>query len=76
MIDWLTLIFAAVAAVGSVVRVYQNFHFHCWHKKQAKKADEEIALIPARPVRGTRAPSPPPHAWWTPPLGARARSPW
>jgi hypothetical protein len=32
-----TLIFAAMAGVGSVVRVLQNYSFHKWHKKQAKK---------------------------------------
>ncbi len=37
MVDWLTLIFAAVAAVGSVVRVAQNERLWKWHRKRYKK---------------------------------------
>jgi hypothetical protein len=37
MLDGLTLIFAAIAAVGSVVRVYQNERFYKWHRKVYKK---------------------------------------
>ena len=37
MIDWLTLIFAAIAAVGSVVRIYQNERLWKWHRKRRRK---------------------------------------
>jgi hypothetical protein len=37
MIDWLTLIFAAIAAVGSVVRVAQNERLYKRHRKAQKK---------------------------------------
>ena len=37
MIDWLTLIFAAVAAGGSLYRCYQNERLYRWHKRTHKK---------------------------------------
>ena len=37
MIDWLTLIFAAIAAAGALVRVYQNERLYKWHRKVHKK---------------------------------------
>jgi hypothetical protein len=37
MVDWLTLVFAAVAAVGSIVCVAQNERLYRWHLKRHKK---------------------------------------
>jgi hypothetical protein len=37
MLDWLTLIFAAIAAVGSVVRVAQNERAYKLMRKAHKK---------------------------------------
>jgi hypothetical protein len=37
MLDWLTLIFAAIAAVGSLVRVAQNERLYKFHRKVHKK---------------------------------------
>ncbi len=36
MLDWLTLIFAAIAAVGSLVRVAQNESLYNFHRKVHK----------------------------------------
>jgi hypothetical protein len=36
-VDYLTLFFAAIAAVGSLVRVAQNERLYRWHKKTHKK---------------------------------------
>jgi hypothetical protein len=36
-VELLTLLFAAIAAVGSVVRVAQNERLYRWHKKTRKK---------------------------------------
>jgi hypothetical protein len=41
-----TLIFASLAGVGSVVRCYQNYKFHRWHRRQARdqaRAQEALA---------------------------------
>ena len=38
MLDWLTLIFAAIAAVGSVVRIAQNERAYKLMCKMHKKA--------------------------------------
>jgi hypothetical protein len=37
MLAWLTLIFAAIAAAGSVVRVAQNERLYRWHHKAHKQ---------------------------------------
>jgi hypothetical protein len=37
MLEWATFMAAAIAAVGSVVRVYQNERFYKWHRKVHKK---------------------------------------
>jgi hypothetical protein len=37
MLEWATFIMATIAAVGSVVRVYQNERLYRWHRKVHKK---------------------------------------
>jgi hypothetical protein len=37
MVDWLTLVFSAVAAGGSLYRCYQNERLFRWHLKRHKK---------------------------------------
>jgi hypothetical protein len=37
LVEYLTLIFSAIAAVGSVVRVAQNERLYRWHRKNHKK---------------------------------------
>ena len=41
MLDWATFIMATVAALGSVVRVYQNERLYRWHRKVHKKGQQE-----------------------------------
>jgi hypothetical protein len=41
MLDWLTLIFAAIAAVGSLVRVAQNERLYKFHRKVHKKSKKK-----------------------------------
>jgi hypothetical protein len=41
MLDWATFIMATVAALGSVVRVYQNERLYRWHRKVHKKWQQE-----------------------------------
>jgi hypothetical protein len=37
VLAWLTFLMATIAAVGSVVRVYQNERLYKWHRKVHKK---------------------------------------
>jgi hypothetical protein len=53
MIEWLTLIFAAIAAIGSVVRVVQDEHLWKLHlkahkKKRKKNSFSDVAKTHAR----------------------------
>ena len=43
MIDWLTLIFAALAAGGALVRIYQNERLYRWQRKVHKKRKKKRA---------------------------------
>ncbi len=43
MLEWATFIMATIAALGSVVRVYQNEHLYSWHRKAHKKEKKEKA---------------------------------
>jgi hypothetical protein len=37
MLEWATFIVATIAAVGSLVRIYQNERLFRWHRKVHKK---------------------------------------
>ena len=37
VLEWATFIAATIAALGSVVRVYQNERLYRWHRKVHKK---------------------------------------